>query len=183
MGYTYADAGMMDKAEAVKNDLERKDPGSALFLNSYIGKMTAPKIMFAYADSTFRYYMAPKSPVSALNDYLANAGAEKTLAITFQFNKEMDRDSVENIFNWNIQRSTQSAPGQRYNNGLGVPDTEIDLPQRPINIYYDEKRLTAILRFTVSQNDSATGTIDPSHMVFAFNGEDADGNAMDAGRL
>ncbi len=180
MGYTYADAGMMDKAEAVKNDLEHKDSSNAFLLNSYIGKMTPPKIMFAYADSTFRYFMAPRSPVSALDDYLVNAGAEKTLSISFQFNKEMDRESVEDIFNWNIQRSTQSAPGQRYNYGLGVPDTEINFPQRPISIYYDEKQFTATLRFTIRQNDSATGTIDPSHIVFAFNGQDADGNAMDA---
>jgi tetratricopeptide (TPR) repeat protein len=179
IGYTYADAGMMDEAESVKADLESKDSNAAIMLNDYIGKKTQPKIMFAYADSSFKYFMGPKSPVSIMDDYLANAGAEKTYAIKFQFNKEMDRESVESVFNWNISRSKESGPGLRYNNGLSVPSTEISLPQFPVNVYYDQDSMTATLYFPVNQNAEANGTIDPSHIVFAFSGNDADGNAMD----
>ena len=180
IGLTYADRGMLDEAEAMVADLAHKDPESAALLNSYINKMTPPKVMFAYADSTFKYYMTPKSPVSALDDYLANSGAEKTFSLKFQFNKEMDRESVEDIFNWDIGRSKEPMPGMRYNNGLGVPSTEINLPPHPINVYYDADQLTATLHFSISQNDDANGTIDPSHIVFAFSGQDIDGNDMNA---
>jgi tetratricopeptide (TPR) repeat protein len=179
MGYSYADAGMLDKAEAVKNGLAKDDPNGAFLLDNYISKMTRPKIMFAYANSTFKYFMNPKTPVSALDDYLANSGAEKSFTLKFQFNKEMVRESVENIFNWNIGRSTESAPGMRYNNGVGIPSTEIKLPRFPADVYYDADAMTATLRFSIRQNDDANGTIDPCHIVFAFSGQDADGNDMD----
>ncbi len=178
MGYTYADAGNMDKARQIQNDLERKDAAAGAALESHILKTTRPKLVFAFADSSFQYFMKPKSPLSALDDYLANAGASKTLAIKFQFNKGMDRQSVENIFNWTISRSSESAPGARYNYGLPVESTEVRLATYPIDVYYDEENLTATVRFNISQNDNADGTIDPSHMVFTFKGHDIDGNTM-----
>jgi hypothetical protein len=67
----------------------------------------------------------------------------------------------------------------RYNNGIAAPSTEVNLPLFPSDIYYDEKGMKATVRFTLTQNSTADGTIDPSHMVFSFNGEDADGNKMD----
>jgi tetratricopeptide (TPR) repeat protein len=179
MGYTYADAGDLDMAEKIRDGLAHKNPAEADTLNNYIGKMTKPQIVFAYADSSFKYYLKPKSQLSALDDYLGNAGASKTVAIKFQFNKEMKRDEVENIFNWTIKRSSESAPGMRYNNGLRVPSTEVNLAVYPIDVYYDETSLTATLRFDIAQNATADGTIDPSHMVFAYSGQDADGNRMD----
>ena len=178
MGYTFADAGNMDKAREIQSQLEGRDDGSAVALQSYILKTTRPEIVFAYADSSFKYFMKPKSPLSAMDDYLANAGASKTLAIKFQFNKEMDRESVENIFNWTIKRSSESAPGKRYNNGLAIPSSEVNLATYPMDVFYDETTLAATLRFNISQNDSADATIDPSHIVFTFKGNDIDGNAM-----
>ena len=113
-----------------------------------------------------------------MDDYLANASASKTLAIKFQFNKEMDRESVENIFNWTIKRSEESAPGTRYNHGLAIPSNEVNLAIYPMDVYYDETTMAATLRFNISQNDAADATIDPSHIVFTFKGNDIDGNAM-----
>jgi tetratricopeptide (TPR) repeat protein len=180
MGYTYADMGETDKAQDMAESLEHKDAAAADTLKRYIDKVTLPKIMFAYADSSFKYYLSPKSAVSALDSYLANAGASQTFSLKFQFTKEMDRDSVQDIFNWNIQRSTESAPGMRYNNGLSVPSTEINVPLYPLDVYYDEESMTAKIRFQLTQNDSSDGTIDPSHIVFSFTGVDADGNQLDA---
>jgi tetratricopeptide (TPR) repeat protein len=180
MGYTYADMGNMDKAQDVVQTLEHNDAAAADTLKRYINKATSPKIMFAYADSSFKYYLKPKSALSALGSYLANAGASQTFYMKFQFTKEMDRDSVQDIFNWNIQRSTESAPGMRYNNGLSVPTTEVNPPLYPLDVYYDDKTMTAKIRFQLTQNASADGTIDPSHIVFSFSGVDADGKQMDA---
>ena len=83
MGYVYADAGEMDKAEEIKNFLDQKAPTSAFLLDQYISKVTKPKIKFAYASSTFKYYLKPKSSLAVLDDYLANAGAGKTLTMEF----------------------------------------------------------------------------------------------------
>ncbi len=179
MGYTYADAGRMEEADRIHDLLKDKDEGLAALLDGYIGKATKPRLMFAYADSSFPYYHKPNTALSVLDQYLANADAGKTFTMEFQFNKEMDRESIENITNWTIERSTEPRPGMNYNFGLGTPDTEVNPPLYPTSVYYDEKKMSAVVRFTLTQNENADGTIDPSHIVFSFNGKDADGNAMD----
>jgi hypothetical protein len=98
--------------------------------------------------------------------------------MVFQFDKEMDRESVENVLNWHIGRSTQSGPGLAYNYGFPVPDTEVTLPPIPKSVYYDADNLTATVYFDVRQNTAGDGTIDAAHIEFKFTGEDAYGNKM-----
>jgi hypothetical protein len=142
-------------------------------------KVDPPKFKFAYATSSFSYYMPSRTPVSALDDYLNNADASKTLNIKFQFDKAMDRESVQNKFNWKIGRAAATGPGQAYNFGLPLPDTEIEISRYPEHIYYDEKNHTATVYFIIRQNATADGTIDPSHIEFKFSGKDIYGNSMD----
>ena len=97
----------------------------------------------------------------------------------FQFNKEMDRESVENIVNWSITRSQEAGAGMAYNFNTGIPSTEVSLTRFPLSVYYDADSWTATVFFSVEQNTSADGTIDPEHIVFSFSGMDADGNEMD----
>ena len=179
IGYTYADAGDLDKAAAIQAELAYMDEDAADLLDSYINKTSQPRILFAYADSSFKYYCSAKTPLAAIDDYLANAGASKTVTMKFQFSKEMDRESVENFLNWQISRSGESGPGMAYNFNLGIPDTEVTLPQFPLSVYYDAESWTATVRFDLTQNADANGTLDPEHIVFAFSGIDADGNEMD----
>jgi tetratricopeptide (TPR) repeat protein len=94
MGYTYADAGQIDEANKIQKYMDDENAAAADLLKAYINKATPPKIMFAYADSSFPYYMAPKTQLSVIDEYLANANAEKSFTMEFQFNKEMDRESV-----------------------------------------------------------------------------------------
>lgn len=178
MGYTYADAGDLDKAKEIKALLENKDASLATTLGEYINKMTQPKILFAWADSAFPYYLPPKTQVAELSNYMANANASQTFTMVFQFNKSMDRESVENPLNWTISRASGNGPGGDYNYGLDIPDTEVGISPYPTDVYYDEKYYNAIVRFTINQNGSGTGTIDPSHLQFSFKGEDGDGNTM-----
>jgi tetratricopeptide (TPR) repeat protein len=178
MGYAYADAGDMDNANNIRDFLEFKGSDLSALLKAYIGKATPPKILLAYADSKFPYFMPPKTKLSALNSYMANANATQTFSVRFQFNKEMDRASVENVSNWNISRSQESGTGMRYNMGLSIPDTEASINPIPTGIYYDEETMTATVRFDLRQNSDGTATIDPSHILFSFNGKDADGNTM-----
>ena len=135
--------------------------------------------MFASAASSFLYTMPMRTQLSTLDSYLANAGASKTFKMEFQFDKEMSRESVENRFNWEISRASGGAPGNLYNFGLAIADTEIMPPTVPDFVYYDDRNLRAVVSFTLTQNDTADGTIDPAHIAFKFKGEDNFGNAMD----
>ena len=179
LGYAYADLGEMEEAQRVVDTLEQVAPDLADTLSRYMYKVDPPKFMFAYATSGFNYHMPWKTPLSALNGYLATPDAEKTFTMIFQFDKEMDRESVENVLNWHIGRSTQSGPGQAYNFGRPVPDTEVTLPPIPKSVYYDADNLTATVYFDIRQNEAGDGTIDATHIEFKFTGEDAYGYKMD----
>ena len=179
LGYAYADLGEIDEAEGIVDTLTHVAPDLADTLSRYIYKVDPPKFMFAHADTGFNYQMPWKTPLSALDGYLAAANAEKTFSMKFQLDKEMDRESVENVLNWSIGRSTQSGPGQAYNFGRPIPDTEVTVPPFPKHVYYDADNLTATVYFTLRQNEAADATIHTSHIEFKFSGEDTYGHKMD----
>jgi tetratricopeptide (TPR) repeat protein len=179
MGTVYADMGDIEKATEINDFLENVDEDLADTLNRYLYKADPPKIAFARATGSFLYQMPPGTSLEAMDSYLANANASKTFTMEFQFDKEMDHASVENIFNWNIGRSTSYGPGQAYNFGLSVPDTDVNLSPIPLSVIYDEKNLAATVYFSITQNDNGDGTIDPSHIEFKFSGKDKFGNTMD----
>jgi tetratricopeptide (TPR) repeat protein len=178
LGYAHADLGEMDEAQKLVDILEDADPSLADTLSRYMYKVDPPKFMFAYADSTFNYHLPWKTPLSSLDAYLEAPNSGKTFKIVFQFDKEMDRESVENILNWKISRAAGTGPGQAYNFGRPVPDTEVPIPPLPVDVYYDAEALTATVYFTLIQNESADGTIDPAHIEFKFTGKDAYGFTM-----
>jgi Tfp pilus assembly protein PilF len=180
IGYAYADLGEMKEAQEMFDFLEDKDADLAETLSLYMNKVEPPKILFSWGTSTFISSLSINTPVSSLDSYLENAGAEKTMTMIFQFNKAMDRSSIEDRFNWSISRSENAGPGEAYNFGLQVPSTEITLPPFPDSVLYDSKTKTATLVFTVRQNDTADGTIDPSHIVFKHKGKDAEGIVIDS---
>ncbi len=180
IGYAYADMGEMDKAREMVEFLEDKDAALANTLDLYLDKVQPPRISFAWGSSTFRYSLSVNTPVSSLDSYLETADAEKSLTMKFYFNKDMDRSSVENQLNWSISRATGAGSGKAYNFGQPTPANEITLPPIPDYVLYDSLARTATVAFTVSQNDTADGTIDPSHIVFKFKGEDVHGIEMDS---
>ncbi|MCD6430726.1 MAG: tetratricopeptide repeat protein [Deltaproteobacteria bacterium] len=179
MGYAYADMGDMGKAQEVFEQLEGPRPELADILSRYMYKVDTPKFSFVHAEGAFPYLRPPGTTVASFDSYLETANASKNFKMTFQFDKEMDRESVEDRFNWNISRSTSSGPAEFYNFGMSLPETEIKLPSTPEYIYYDANQLTANVYFKITQNATADGTIDPSHIVFKFQGEDTYGLKMD----
>ena len=181
MGYAYADLGQMDKAQEQVDYIEQERPDLAEMLSLYMNKVDPPKFMFAYS-TNFMYLKSVKTQISALDSYLENANTSKTFTMKFSFSKEMDRDSVEDRFNWKIGRASGNGPGQVYNFGLPVPSTEMSISPYPDYVYYDSEASTATVYFTIHQNASADGTIDPSHIEFKFNGEDRYGYPMDPER-
>jgi tetratricopeptide (TPR) repeat protein len=178
LGYLYADTGQMDLAQEVFEFLDDEDPDLADTLNRYMYKVENPKFGFIGADSTFSRFMGPNTPVAALDAYLANADTQKQFTMVFQFSKAMDMGSVQNRTNWEISRSDKSGPGEFYNYGRRVADTEARLSPIPDRVVYDPNQFMATLTFTITQNSAADATIDASHIVFKFNGEDKFGNPM-----
>jgi tetratricopeptide (TPR) repeat protein len=179
MGYALADLGQIDAAMDIVDDLKNKSPEVADTLANYLYAAAPPKILFQYTTaSSFKYYLPARTPVSSLDAYLQTANASKTLTLKFQFDKEMERSEVENVANWRIARSTGYGPGQAYNFGLPVPQTEVQLPTLPVTVSYDATAKTATLYFRITQNAGADGTIDPSHIEFRFDGKDIFGLKM-----
>jgi Flp pilus assembly protein TadD len=181
IGYAYADLGEMDKAQEMVDFLGDADEAVlADALSRYMYRVDPPKLMFAYSASSLPYQAGINTPLYFLDTYLNNADASKTFTMVFQFDKEMDRESVENIANWQIGRAVGNGPGHAYNYGLPIPETEVTLSPLPQNVYYDSESLTATVYFKIQQNASADGTIDPSHIEFKFTGKDIFGLSMNA---
>lgn len=178
IGYVYADMGNIEDANAYVDILEKKDENLSLTLQMYIEKVEKPKIAFAYASGSFAYNMSKGTPVSALDAYLENASAEKSMNMKFMFTKEMDRASVENIANWSIKRA-EGYGMYAYNFSDTIPETETTIDMIPDYVIYDEEDMSATIGFTIRQNVNADATIDPSHIVFKFQGEDGYGIKMD----
>lgn len=179
IGYTYADMGEIEKAREVEEDLEKVDEDLALILKNYVDEKEPPKIAFAFASSSFPYNASKGYPVSAIDSYLENAGAEVSVTMKFLFTKEMDPTSIEDRFNWKVSRASSTNIAETYNFGDEIPTTEITLEPYPDYVIYDKDTLTATIGFTIRQNETADGTIDPSHIVFKFDGEDIYGVTMD----
>lgn len=183
LGYAYADSGQIEEANEILAVLEDKAPSLSSNLSTAIAQRDPQSFLFVNpVDSTFKYYRPAGTEVSALDSYLATANASKTFTMVFQFDKAMDRESVENLASWRISRSTESGPGEMYNFGLPIPSTEVQIAPLPVNVYYDAEEMTATVQFTIQQNASANGTIDPSHILFTFTGKDQFGNEMNPKR-
>lgn len=179
IGYTYADMGEIEEAREVEADLGELDEDLATTLKYYIDEKEPPQIAFAFANSSFPYNASKGYLVSDIDSYLANAGAEASVTMEFLFAKEMDPASIEDRFNWTISRASSDNIAETYNFGDEIPSTEISLEPYPDYVIYDKDSLTATVGFTIRQNETADGTIDPSHIVFKFDGEDIYGVAMD----
>jgi tetratricopeptide (TPR) repeat protein len=178
-GYVYADMGRIEDAEEIIDLLENKSPVLGEILNQYVYEAKPPKIAFAYS-TDFMHRQSMNTQVASLDLYLADANASKTFTMKFTFDKQMDRESVENVLNWKIKRTSGGGPTEMYNFGLPIADTEVDISLRPDHVYYDDKDLMAVVYFTIQQNETADGTIDPSHIEFTFSGKDQFGLKMDS---
>ena len=179
MGYSYADLGDMESSQTMVDYLEKIEQADlADTLSRYMYKVDPPKMMFAQSSSTFPFSLGKGTPLVALNSYLMNPNASKTLSIKIQFDKQMDRDSIENPVNWQVSRATGQGPGQAYNFGLPVSPNEAKLPPLPSTVSWNEKTFTATVYFTITQNAASNATIDPSHVEFKFSGKDIYGLKM-----
>lgn len=178
LGQVYSEIGKTDEADEIYNFLKNKSPELADTLSRYMYQAEAPGFAFITSDSTFSDDLGIGTPVSSLDAYLATANSSKQFTMIFQFNKEMDANSVESRFNWKISRSDKSGPGGLYNFGKAVSSTETSISPYPDKISYDKDLMRATVTFSINQNSTADATIDPAHILFKFSGEDQFGNKM-----
>lgn len=181
-GYALADSGKYEQARDVADKLEVDDEVLSGLLAQYIFEKTQPKMVAVYTSPLYAHFsstLGPGTPVSGLNSYLSAAGAQQTFSLVFQFDKEMNASSVENIFNWSITRANGTGRGDGYNLDMILKDTEITLAPTPLAVYYDQQEQTATVLFNIQQNASGNATIDPSHINFTFSGKDVLGLSMD----
>lgn len=180
IGYAYADDGNITKAKEVLEKLEKQDASLAGTLKEHIDQKEPPRISSALSGSSFPFHLVKGLEVSVIDQYLENAGASVSLTMQFKFSKDMDVASIENRLNWTISRASSHNLAETYNYGDVIPETEIMLSPIPDYVLYNVETRTATVGFTVRQNETANGTIDPSHIVFAFNGTDVNGVAIDS---
>lgn len=182
LGSAYADSGNKDEAQKQVDILKTKDPGMAAVLSTYISDVSAPKIFLANPNTDsnfFLSYLSSGTLLSSLNSSLATPNATQNFNIDFYFDKPMDMNSVQNPANWQISRASAATPGGGYNWGLPIPQTEVTVSPMPQSVIFDQANNKATLTFTITQNAAGNGTIDPSHLVFKFNGKDVKGMTMD----
>jgi hypothetical protein len=171
----------MESAQQMVDYLEKVEQAHlADTLSRYMYQVDPPKMLYALSSSSFPFPMGRGTPLVALNSYLMNPNASKTLSIQIQFDKQMERGSIENPANWQISRATGQGPGQAYNFGLPISPNEAKLSPLPSAVTWDEKNLAATVYFTVTQNAAANATIDPSHIEFKFSGQDIYGLNMNS---
>lgn len=182
-GYALADSGAAEDAQAIAAKLLKSSPALSALVTQYTYEHSAPKMVASYVTSLYTPFMStlgPKTAVSSLSGYLAGANSSQTVAMEFQFSKQMDSASVENVFNWSIARSIGTGRGDGYNMDMPLAGTEVTLDPYPTSVMYNSDTLVATVMFTLRQNSTANGTLDPSHIKFSFAGKDATGMNMDA---
>lgn len=139
-----------------------------------------PKIVFAdTTKSTFKPLLGPGTDLTTLDPAFATPGVTRTFTMSFQFNQNMDLNSVEDIYNWSISKSTGGSGGV-YNFGNNLhPEKEAKAMPFPVAVRYDPQTMRAVVTFAITQNATGNAVFDPSHLAFRFHGVAADGTPMD----
>ena len=178
LGVAYDGAGKADKAQAQLSILNTKDPTLAQDLKYVINK---PQIvsMDTTKSGGFSEIMGPGTPVWALDiQTLTEKDSSKVFSVNIQFNNEMDIASVMNPGNWSITKANDYKAGF-YNSMVPVSSKEAKVAPIPLSVTYNALEMSATVSFRIAQNADGNATIDPSHLVFKFNGKDASGRTMD----
>lgn len=185
MAYSYIGLGKEDKATEQVKALNKLNTVSSRTLAAKVQseaakpRMTQGGINGSTGNSTFNDKLGSNIPLYFLDYRLAKPGVSSSFSMVFQFNHQMDTSSVQNKMNWTISQAKGDAGGL-YNNGKNLySDRQITIPPLPENISYDSRTCQATVVFSISQNSSGNGLIDPSHWVFKFCGKDANGKTID----
>lgn len=183
MGYALVDDGQVEQAREIVATLQPRDAALADSLAQYLYEKAAPRMTAAVMPEGFTAFFSSKGPgtlLTELSPQLASPDSEHLFAMSFRFDKPMDRISVQDVNNWQIGRTQGPGRINQYNFGHPLPDTEVMPPERPLMVFYNEAENTATVLFLLRQNSQGNGTMDPQHIQFSFRGQDVLGTAMDS---
>ncbi|MFN8589459.1 MAG: tetratricopeptide repeat protein [Candidatus Eisenbacteria bacterium] len=181
LAYVRFDNGDKDAAEEQINALFDMGTSESVSLAYTAARyVDTPKMLFQdFTKSTFNTLLGPGTSLETLDSRLATPGASVTFTMSFQFNQDMDPNSVQDIWNWTISKASGGEAGV-YNHGANLhPEREAYIMPYPIAVAYDAEKQVATLYFRVSQNANGNAVMDPSHWVFGFSGTDVSGRSMD----
>jgi tetratricopeptide (TPR) repeat protein len=179
LGNAYAALGETDKAQEQLDRLKTLNTSTSLGMASDLAAILRKPKMTGY-DSTKSSFNPALSSISllALDTSFIEPSTSKEFSMTFTFDTEMDAQSVTKMSNWLIKRASGGTAGL-YDNGLYRPTDRATAPIFPSRVTYNPVDKSATVYFSLSQNDTASGTIDPSHLTFKFLGKDLSGKTMD----
>ncbi|GFE61476.1 tetratricopeptide repeat protein [Geobacter sp. AOG2] len=183
LGNAYYKSGQKDQVTSQISALENIDTTeSNTYATDLTNMISQPKITtIDTTKSTFNTTLGAV-PLLAIDTDFVQADSSKEVSVTFLFDSEMDAGSVMNIGNWSITK----AQGATINKDTGLYDngayrsTDTVVSPIPSRVMYDATTHEATIYFSLRQNDSSTGTIDTSRIIFSFNGTDASGKSMDS---
>lgn len=120
----------------------------------------------------------PYTPLWALDPSLITPDSSATVSTVIQFSKDMNYDSVTNVSNWTISRGKSTQAGY-YNNSMPLSENDAVIPSTPLSVTYNSYTGEAFVTIKLNQNSNGDAVIDPKHLVFTFNGQDASGQTID----
>lgn len=178
LGVAYNGLNYTEGVEEQQKILNSSDASLA----SQLSAITRPQIVGIDSSSSLNSLnntvWGAYTPLWAIDASLITPDSSKTVSTVIQFSKEMNYDSVTNISNWSISRA-HSAEAGYYNNSMPLSSNDARIASTPLSVTYNSYSGEAIVRFRLNQNSAGDAIIDPKHLVFTFNGEDASGQTMD----
>lgn len=178
LGVAYDALGRAEDAQAQLTILKSSGSIQAQDLQNVLAK-PAMVSMTADKSSSLFSILGPGTPLWMLDPtLLAKPDASKTLSVTITFNSDMDAESITNTQNWSISKGNSTEAGY-YNNSMPQGAKDAAIPVAPLSVVYNAFTQEATISFRLKQNSAGNATIDPKHIVFKFNGKDANGKDMD----
>lgn len=177
LGVAYAGTGDTNKAQRQVALVKNLDAAQGALLERTIAQ---PKIMGASVGETDNF-LAGLDPLRSHGLFemgVLQPNEAKAFTFSFLFDSKMDPESVQNPQNWTLTKASGGAAGY-YNNMQPVLPTDTYIPQNPTTVTYNPDKQIATVTFFLSQNANGDATIDPSHLVFKFSGQDMRGKTMD----
>jgi len=181
MSKAYIALGKTDKAKEMITKLKKLQTTQANeFATQLQAQLKQPKMTGAdTSKSTFNTFLGPTTLLAIDPSTFVQPGASKEVSMTLTFDSDMDAKSISNVANWSIGKSKGATAGL-YDNGLYRPTDRSALTTMPSRVTYNPVDRSATVYFKLYQNDTATGTIDTSHLTFSFKGTDVNGKTMDS---
>ena len=179
LGVAYNGLGQTAEAQKQLTILQDSSATLASQLKTVLSKPQMVAVdSFATQNNKFNDILGPGTPLYFLDSSLSTPQSAATFSVTIAFNNAMNVSSITNTANWTLSRANSAQAGY-YNDMMPQSSNDAAIPATPLSVTYNTLNNEATVNFQLSQNSDGTALIDPSHLVFTFNGEDAQGRSMD----